>query len=159
VAIGATHPHHGGVARPRNRATPGGLLNRVRHVYIDPSAILLPAATGGHTADPVPAGAADPLHHLIEAGWAVVLVGDSRDDVGAVPEGVRTTPELPERLDPDEWFLTGEPHPPMGRPRGGRTVLVGPKRPPGPIPLPRFDLETRDLASAVMEILTREAMA
>ena len=37
--------------------------------------------------------------------------------------------------------------------------LVGPHRPEGKLPLPRFDLETRDLAATAMEILTRDAMA
>ena len=66
---------------------------------------------------------------------------------------------LPEHLEGDAWYLTGESNPPFGRPRGGTTVLVGPRRPVGKVPLPRFDLETRDMASAAMEILTREAMA
>lgn len=128
------------------------------HVYIDPSAILLSAAAGSGD-DAVASGAAAPLHHLVEAGWTVVLLGDDPGDVRSMPEGVVSAAQLPDRLQADEWFLTGEPHPSMGRPRGGSTVLVGPKRPPGPIPLPRFDLETRDIASAVLEILTRDAMA
>ncbi len=129
------------------------------HVYIDPTAITLPAATGGFGDDPVPTGAADPLHHLVESGWTVELIGEIGDDVGGVPAGVLPGRSLPEQIDHDDWFLTGEPYPPTGRPRGGTAVLVGPRRPAGPIPLPRFDLETRDLASAVMEILTRAAMA
>ena len=66
---------------------------------------------------------------------------------------------LPEHLDADAWYLTGEPHPTFGRPRGGTTVLVGPKRPAGKLPPPRFDMEVRDMSSAAMEILTRQAMA
>ena len=66
---------------------------------------------------------------------------------------------LPEHLDAGAWFLTGEPYLSAGRPRGGRTMLVGPRPPVGKVPLPRFDMEARDLSAAAMEILTHDAMA
>jgi hypothetical protein len=128
-------------------------------VYLDPSALLLAPADPAAADDHVAPGAHDAVEHLVEAGFEVVLLGDHGTTPAALPDGVRREPELPAHLDPDTWYLTGEPYPSFGRPRGGITVLVGPRRPQGKVPLPRFDLETRDLTSAAMEILTRDAMA
>ena len=127
-------------------------------VYVDPSALMLPPGDPAAVDEQVAPGAHDAVEHLVEAGFEVVLLGDGTA-AGDLPSGVRRARELPEHLDPDTWYLTGEPHAPFGRPRGGTTVLVGPRRPQGKVPLPRFDLETRDMASAAMEILTRAAMA
>ena len=96
---------------------------------------------------------------LIDAGYEVVALGGAGADSGALHSAVRFAPELPEHLDAADWYLTGDPYPEFGRPRGGTTALVGPHRPEGKLPLPRFDLETRDLAATAMEILTRDAMA
>ena len=128
-------------------------------VYVDRSAVLLPSIDPGTTDDLVAPGAHDALEHLVEAGFEVVLLGDEATAPVELPRGVRNAAELPEHLDPDTWYLTGEPYPAFGRPRGGTTVLVGPRQPQGKVPLPRFDLETHDLAAATMEILTRAAMA
>ena len=129
-------------------------------VFVDPSAIVEP--TTPRAASPVARlapWAADALRHLTEAECEVVLL----DPVGAapgdaLPDGVRVARELPRPLGPDAWFVTADPGSRFGRPRGARTILVGPKRPNGPIPLPRYDVEARDLGSAVIEILTRQAM-
>ena len=128
-------------------------------IYVDPSALLLPPAVPGVPDEHVEPGAPDAVRHLVEAGFEVVLLAPDGDPVPDLPVDVRRASELPKHLDQDTWYLTGEPHPAFGRPRGGTTVLVGPRRPPGRIPLPRFDLEARDMASAAMEILTRDAMA
>jgi hypothetical protein len=128
-------------------------------VYVDRSALLLPPIDPGAADDLVAPGARDALTHLVEAGYEVVLLGDAQAAVVALPAGVSLAVELPEHLDDDAWYLTGAPYPAFGRPRGGTTVLVGPRQPQGKVPLPRFDLETRDLSSAAMEILTRAAMA
>ena len=128
-------------------------------VYVDPSALLLPPIDPSTDDEHVAPGAHDAVEHLVDAGFEVILLGDGAAADGDMPRGVRHVAELPEHLDADSWYLTGEPHPAFGRPRGGTTVLVGPRRPQGKVPLPRFDLETRDMASAAMEILTREAMA
>jgi hypothetical protein len=130
----------------------------VSQVYLDPSALLLPAADPAAEEELVAPGAHDAVGHLVEAGFEVVLLGDA-SPTGELPSGVGHAAQLPEHLDADAWYLTGEPYPAFGRPRGGTTVLVGPRRPQGKVPLPRFDLETRDMASAAMEILTRDAMA
>ena len=128
-------------------------------VYVDPTAIVLASGPENGAGEASP-GAAEAIRHLVDAGLDVVLLaGDTPHGLEHLPPEVQLQPTLPERLEPGTWFLTGEPNGPFGRPRGGRTVLVGPKRPPGRVPLPRFDLEARDLPSAVMEILTRQAMA
>jgi len=128
-------------------------------VYVDPSALLLPPADRAAADELVAPGAHDAVEHLVEAGFDVVLLGNEATAPAELPTGIRCAPELPPHLDSDAWYLTGEPYPPFGRPRGGTTVLVGPRRPQGKVPLPRFDLETRDMSAAAMEILTREAMA
>lgn len=122
------------------------------HVYVDPSAMSISSA-GATSATP-----AAPLEHLVEAGITVVLLGAPDAAVDPIPPGVEVGGTLPDSLDSDDWFLSGTPYPEAGRPRGGRTVLVGPRHAPGPIPLPRFDVAARDLTAAVMEILTRQAM-
>ena len=129
-------------------------------VYVDPSVLLLDVRRGPRmTETALVPGAADALRHLTEASCPVTVVGLAPEDARLVPAGVDVAPRLPGRLGPDAWFLTGDPYTKLGRPSGARTVLVGPKRSPGPIPLPRYDLEARDLPSAVMEILTHVAMA
>jgi hypothetical protein len=128
-------------------------------VYLDPSALLLPAADPAAEEELVAPGAHDAVGHLVDAGFEVVLLGGDAATTDELPSGVGHAAQLPEHLDADAWYLTGEPYPTFGRPRGGTTVLVGPRRPQGKVPLPRFDLETRDMASAAMEILTRDAMA
>lgn len=129
-------------------------------IYLDPSALVLSASDSSEGDDHVAPGASEALAHLVEAGFDVVVLGDEEIDcLRDLPGTVGRSLELPEHLESDAWFLTGEPHPSFGRPRGGTTVLVGPRRPVGKLPLPRFDLETRDIGSAAMEILTRQAMA
>ena len=128
-------------------------------IYLDPSALLLPPAEPGVPDEHVEPGASEAVRHLVDAGFDVVLLAPEGDPVPDLAPEVRRASELPEHLDQGAWYLTGEPHPAFGRPLGGTTVLVGPRRPPGKLPQPRFDLEARDMASAAMEILTRDAMA
>jgi len=129
-------------------------------IYVDSSAIALPAP--GNPSDPEPIaapGAAEAIRHLAESDCEVVLLADRPlPRLGELPDGVSVTPTMPTPAGPDAWFVTSDPEGPWGRPRGTRTVLVGPRRAPGPLPLPRFDVEARDLSSAVIEILTRQAM-
>jgi hypothetical protein len=131
----------------------------VTAIYVDPSALLLSAGDPGGADEHVEPGGADAVRHLVEAGFDVVLLAPDGEPVPDLSSEVRRASRLPEHLDQDAWYLTGEPHPVFGRPRGGTTVLVGPRRPAGTLPLPRFDMEARDMASAAMEILTRDAMA
>ena len=128
-------------------------------IYLDPTALVL--STGGtEGTDHVAPGATDAVANLVEAGFDVILLGTAvQPSLRELPPSIRHADGLPEHLDADAWYLTGEPHPSFGRPRGGTTVLVGPKQPAGKLPPPRFDMETRDISSAAMEILTRQAMA
>ena len=127
-------------------------------IYLDPTALVL-FSGGSGGAEHVAPGATEAVVNLVEAGFEVFILGDaSADPLQKLARGVGHADELPEHLDRDAWYLTGEPHPAFGRPRGGTTVLVGPRRPAGKLPLPRFDMEARDLPSAAMEILTRQAM-
>ncbi|HEX5828983.1 MAG TPA: hypothetical protein VFY23_15770 [Candidatus Limnocylindrales bacterium] len=128
-------------------------------IYLDPTALVLPSAAPEGGEDHVAPGAADAVVHLVEAGFDVVVLGEAPEPLHSLHVDVRQASALPEHLDADAWYLTGEPYPSFGRPRGGTTVLVGPRQPVGKLPLPRFDMEARDLPSAVMEILTRQAMA
>ncbi|HET7725700.1 MAG TPA: hypothetical protein VFK54_00095 [Candidatus Limnocylindrales bacterium] len=129
-------------------------------VFVDPSAVVEPATRpADSSAVRFSPGAVDALRHLTEAECEVVLLDPAGDAQGeALPDGVRLARDLPRPLGPDVWFVTADPGSRFGRPRGARTILVGPKRPSGPIPLPRYDVEARDLGSAVIEILTRQAM-
>lgn len=130
-------------------------------IYLDPTALVLAAPDGTQpdgVMDHAAPGARDAVGRLVDGGFEVIVL-DTGAPFGDLPGGVLHATELPEHLEADAWYLTGEPHPQFGRPRGGTTVLVGPRRPVGKVPLPRFDLEARDMASAVMEILTRQAMA
>jgi hypothetical protein len=132
----------------------------VTRVYVDPTAVVLPSAAGpAVAAESAAPGASEALRHLLEAGCDVVLLSDQPPgSLGPLPEGVEVASELPGDVQRGDWFLTAEPYGRFGRPPGTTTVLVGPKRPVGRIPLPRFDHEARDLSSAVMEILTHQAM-
>ena len=131
----------------------------VPRVYVDPSAVSLEASRM-RSEDPQAApGAADAIRHLAESDYSVVLLADRPlPELGDLPTGVEVVTTMPAQVTHDVWFVTADPEGPWGRPKGARTILVGPRRAPGRIPLPRFDVEARDLPSAVMEILTRQAM-
>jgi hypothetical protein len=129
----------------------------VGRVYLDPSAILMPAELGVPR-QAVP-GASDALRMLQEGGDEVTLVGEA-ELAGAieVPDGVAVQERLPQMLDADSWFVTADPQTITDNQTAAQTLLVGPRRPPGPVPLPRYDVEARDLPAAVIEILARQAM-
>jgi hypothetical protein len=132
----------------------------VTRIYLDPTALVMPTGGPETTEEHVAPGATDAVAHLVEAGFEVIVLDEATPDpLRSLAHEVKHASSLPEHLDHDAWFLTGEPYPSFGRPRGGTTVLVGPRRPVGKIPLPRFDMEARDIGSAAMEILTRQAMA
>jgi hypothetical protein len=128
-------------------------------VYLDPSAVLLEEpGLGSREPQHVVPGASKALHDLAEAVDEVVVVAAGRLRVPDLPEAVHVADALPSAMDSDSWFVTADPESIRGRSDSPRTVLVGPKRAPGPLPLPRIDVEARDLPAAVIEILTRQAM-
>jgi hypothetical protein len=117
-------------------------------IYVHPSVATLP-------------GAADRLATLAEGGHEVVLVGGDPASFesfeGAVPQA-RSEAELPADVARGSWFLTADPEPCAERRVGLLTLLIGPRAAPSPRPGPRCDVEARDLATAVLEILSRDAM-
>jgi hypothetical protein len=112
-------------------------------IYIDSSAAVLPDAPGR-------------LTYLTEAGLELVLVAplDHR------AAGVTTWPGHLDKLPADpprgSWFVTADPATCGDRRAGLSTLLIGP-RDDSPRPT-RCDLTARDVASAVLEILARQAM-
>lgn len=105
-------------------------------------------------------GAAEALDHLVDAGHELHLLG-------ALPTGA--VDQLPMALEPASeadvdrarvaWLIVADPEECRTRRRAGlRTIYVGPRRPPQHRPTGRCDLEARDLSSAVIEILTQDAM-
>jgi hypothetical protein len=127
-------------------------------VYLDPGVLLVRSGTAGALDSRVAADAAEPLHNLAETGHELILVTTARIPL---PDGFPEIREAP-RIDPaaaTSWFLTTDPEV-CGRRRAGlRTVLVGPGPATRRAPVQRCDISTRDLQSAVIEILAREAMA
>lgn len=127
-------------------------------VYLDPSTMVMPDPAGRTDYLAVP-GAGHALRSLRDVvDDVIVLAPDTWRGVVELPSGVRAATTLPDDLGPDAWFVTADPESPFGRPGGATTILVGPRRAPGQLPLPRFDVQARDLSAAVLEILAREAM-
>lgn len=132
-------------------------------VYVDRDALTVPRATDDRHAHPVRrrfvTGAADALRNLAEGKCEIVLLGmtptESLAGLG-VEVGFSDTVEASEA---ETWVVTADPAwCERVRPAGVRSILVGPRRPPGPRPTAHCDIEARDLGAAVMEILTHEAM-
>ncbi len=113
-------------------------------IYVDPSASSGPDAI-------------DQLRHLVDTGHEVLLVGDVQAVVGA-ELGASVIAAVPNDAARGSWFVTADPATCAERQPGILTLLVGPRLAPSPRPAPRCDAEARDLGSAVLEILRREAM-
>ena len=127
-------------------------------IYLDLSALRLPSPDPAVPDEQLAPGSLEAVAHMVDAGFEVVVVGPDDALVPGLGEDVGRETEPPEHLEPGAWYLTGEAHPSVSLPRGGATVLVGPRPPVGKVPLPRFDLEARDMPAAAMEILSRAAM-
>jgi hypothetical protein len=138
----------------------------VTAILVEPGVIVL-GGTGSPTdlvaGAPLAPGVVDALGTLREAGHEVALLVDS----GAAAAARRSLKawglDLPTVTDPSErsgggWLVTADPRRCERRLPGLRTILVGPRRPPGPRPTAHCDVQARDLAAAVIEILAREAM-
>jgi hypothetical protein len=108
---------------------------------------------------PVP-GVAEHIQYLAEAGIEVRIVGaEIPDELQAALPGLRTVPDLPLEPPADSWLVTTDPtwceRP---RPAGWHTILIGPRKAPGPRRSTYCDVVARDLSAAVMDILTRQVM-
>jgi hypothetical protein len=113
-------------------------------IYVDPSASSVPDAMGH-------------LRHLVETGHDVFLIG-SVPPARAADLGAALVDAVPDDAPRGSWFVTADAATCADRQPGLRTLLVGPRPAPSPRPTPRCDAEARDLASAVLEILSRDAM-
>lgn len=113
-------------------------------VYIHPSARTMPDA-------------ADHLAHLVEAGHDVVLLGDTQAEVDDALANARREADLPDGAERGSWFLTADADTCRERKAGLQTLLIGP-RTAQTRPGPRCDVEARDLATAVLEVLSRDVM-
>jgi hypothetical protein len=102
--------------------------------------------------------AADHLAHLVDAGQRVIFVGARAESVAAALPDAPRLDRLPDDRRGGSWFVTAEPARCADRPAGVRTLLVGPRTSRSPVPGPRCDMEARDLAAAVLEILAHDAM-
>jgi hypothetical protein len=132
-------------------------------VYLDATAIKLgggetPAGSG----HPAPR-AVDAIGNLREAGHEVLLFRDptaSAEDLSVLASLAGLTVGTSEQAPgPGSWLITADPRHCERRLAGVRTILVGPRRPPGPRPTAHCDAAARDLTAAAIEILTREAMS
>jgi hypothetical protein len=113
-------------------------------IYLDPGAASLPDA-------------ADQLRHLTENGYQVYVLGDPPDALAGLPaitraEGLPATPPA------GSWVITTDPTVCGDRRPTLMSMLVGPRPAPSPRPAPRCDTDARDLASAVLKVLSHEAM-
>jgi hypothetical protein len=114
-------------------------------IYLHPSAVALPDA-------------ADRLANLVDTGHDLVLVGDVPGGLADAVPAARRAAELPADVERGTWFVTADLETCGERRPGLQTLLIGPRPAPSPRPGPRCDVEARDLASAVLEILRRDVM-
>jgi hypothetical protein len=123
-------------------------------VYLEPGVIQ--ARPGNDSAGDVASDAAEALRTLAETGHDLVLVTGRPV---SLPVGF---PEMRDMLAPDAdrdaWYLTTDPEHCGTRRAGVRSILVGPGPATRRAAIHRCDIQTRDLRSAVLEILSREAM-
>ena len=113
-------------------------------IYIDPSVAGMPDA-------------ADHLIHLLDTGHRLFLVGEPPALVAEALPGASQV-EMPDRVTAGSWYVSSDPAMCADRRPGLQTLLVGPRLAPSPRPGPRCDAESRDLASAILEILSRDVM-
>jgi hypothetical protein len=135
-------------------------------IYLDPDALLLPASSpaddpraGGDHRGRIAPGAREAVELLVDAGFDVFVLASDGVAPAGLPDGTRESRAVPAHLDGGAWYLTGEPYPPYDLPRGGTTMLVGPRRRDHHVPAPRFDVVSRDMPAAALEILARDAMS
>ncbi len=129
-------------------------------IFLDPTVLVLAGSepVNGDRAALAP-GAWAALRNLADTGHRIMIVGDAAatalvaDEIG-VP--VQSVPAIAE--DASGWLIVGDPRGCETRRPGIRTMLLGPRRAVSSAPVRHCDVEARDLAEAVLEILAREAM-
>jgi hypothetical protein len=103
-------------------------------------------------------GARAHLEHLVDAGQRLVVIGPAARDESPALRDVPRLDRLPADPARGSWFVTADPGRCSERVAGVRTLLVGPRVDQSPARGPRCDMEARDLAAAVLAILTHDAM-
>jgi len=113
-------------------------------VYIDQDVAAMPDAS-------------EQLAHLIDTGHAVLVLGGPGVPF-LLPEGAVRVAAMPDTVTEGAWRVTMNPET-CGEHRAGlRSLLVGPTAAPARRQPPRCDAVARDLAGAVLEILSRDVM-
>ena len=112
-------------------------------IYVDSSAAMLPDAPSR-------------LAHLTDAGLAVVLIAAAGHPAASVIDWPDQLGEMPDDPPRGSWFVTADVATCHDWQAGLSTLLIGP-RDDSPRPT-RCDMTVRDLGSAVLEILARDAM-
>lgn len=134
-------------------------------IYVEPAVLLSSSAPAGARDDResgrVAPHALEAVTNLQEAGHEVVLLVDPGRprERGSDPRWLADLPSEAGPPTPRSWLVTVDPRRCEHRPPGVRTILIGPRQPPGPRPTAHCDVVARDLAAAVLEILAREAMS
>ncbi|SRR6266566_3345258 len=112
-------------------------------IFVDGSAAILPDAPSR-------------LIHLTETGHEVVLVASIDHRAASITAWPRRVDLMPPDPPFGSWYVTADPATCGDRQAGLRTLLIGPRE-DSPRPT-RCDLTARDVASAVLEVLARDAM-
>lgn len=119
-------------------------------IYLEPNLLTL------ETADE----AATQLRYLAESGARLVVLADDRPEewVALAVPGLRFASAVEDGRRGD-WWLTADPAACARRPAAGvRSLLIGGAQTTADAHTARCDLVARDLRSAVLEILSVEAM-
>jgi hypothetical protein len=126
-------------------------------VYLNPDVIL--AQSGAERIDEatISSDAREPLETLADTDHELILVTDQPVRLPADFPPISQSASLGEHG--EAWFLTADPGHCGQRRAGLRSILVGPGPATRMAEIHRCDIRTRDLRSAVIEILSREAMA
>lgn len=125
-------------------------------VYVEPGVILSRPGDDPIVASSFASDAGENLQTLVETGHDLVLVAGRPVPL---PAGF---PAMRDMVAPDDereaWFLTTDPEHCGDRRAGVKSILVGPGPGTRRAAIHRCDIQARDLRSAVLEILSREAM-
>jgi hypothetical protein len=129
-------------------------------IYLEPGVLLArpDAQRDDASAPSIVTGAAEELQTLTDTGHELVLVTDHGFDLPAGFPPMSSVDEVDDAVK-GSWFLTSDPELCGPRQARVRTILVGPGPGGHRAAVHRCDISTRDLRAAVLEILTREAMA
>jgi len=125
-------------------------------VYLEPGVILARQGNDSIDESAVASDAGESLRTLAETGHDLVLVAGR--PVSLPPDFPEMSAMLAPDAERDAWFLTTDPEHCGNRRAGVRSILVGPGPATRRAAIHRCDIQTRDLRSAVLEILSREAM-